>query len=265
MSTHSLENLWSLPEDILAWFEHGETVEAKPRALVDETVALRRCALYRKAFKGFAVSYPAALLEYDALAAWIRRERVTVDVTSAGELDRAIAVGIDPMHVVMHPQGRAAAPIRGAVIAGAARFVVGSSDQVAILAESTEQNQRVVIDATDGAACGLASEVLVHRGLELIGLHCTVDDTDDVIGAVKLPALIAEMSWLRHEHSILLTRISVEGVHIAEQCLAPRILRGVAEAIGEVIGDACARHRYPRPALTLSPSRAALLPATSAL
>ena len=40
-----------------------------------------------------------------------------------------------------------------------------------------------------------------------------------------------------------------------------RILRRVAEAIGEVVGEACAHHRYPRPALTLSPSRAALLPA----
>ena len=250
MSTHSLENLWSLP-----------SFDAKPRALVDETVTLRRCALYRKAFKGIAVSYPAALLEFDTLAAWIRRERVTVDVTSAGELDRAIAAGIDPTHIVMHPQGRAAAPIRGAIIAGAARFVVGSSQQVAVLAESTEQKQRIVIDATDGSACGLASEVLAHRGLDLIGLHCKLDEPDEVIGAVKLREQIAEMSWIRHEHSVLLTRISAEGLHIAEHCLAPRILRGVAEAIGEVIGDACARHRYPRPALTLSPSRVALLPA----
>jgi diaminopimelate decarboxylase len=261
VSAHSLENLWSLPEGILGWFERGATFDAKPIALVDETVALRRCALYRKAFKGVAVSYPAALLEFDALAAWIRRERVTVDVSSAGELDRAIAAGIDPTQIVMHPRGGAAAPIRAAVIAGAARFVVGSSQQVAILADSTDQNQRVVIDATDGSACGLASQVLVHRGLDLIGLHCKLDDLDEVIGAVKLRAMIAEMSWIRHEHSILLTRISVEGVRIADRCLAPRILRGVAEAVGEVIGDACARHRYPRPALTLSPSRVALLPA----
>jgi integrase len=32
--------------------------------------------------------------------------------------------------------------------------------------------------------------------------------------------MIAEMSWIRREHSILLTRISVDGVHIAERCLA---------------------------------------------
>jgi diaminopimelate decarboxylase len=50
-------------------------------------------------------------------------------------------------------------------------------------------------------------------------------------------------------------------LEVGERCLQPRILRCVAEAIGEVIGDACARHRYPRPALTVSPGRAALLPA----
>src|SRR5712672_2576748 len=135
MTAHSLDNLWSLPADILARFEHGAGLDAKPPALVDETVALRRCALYRKAFKGIAISYPAELLNFDALATWIRRERVAVDVANAGALDRALAVGIDPMHIVMHPDGRAVAPIRSAVNAGAARFVVGASRQIAILAE----------------------------------------------------------------------------------------------------------------------------------
>ena len=48
---------------------------------------------------------------------------------------------------------------------------------------------------------------------------------------------------------------------LGEHGLELGILRRVAEAIGEVVGEACARHRYPRPALTVSPSRVALLPA----
>ena len=261
MTAHSLDSLWSLPHGILARFEPGAALDAKPRTLIDETVALRRCALYRKAFKGIAVSYPADLLEYDALATWIRRERVTVDVANAGALDRALAVGIDPMHIVMHPHGRAVAPVRSAVNAGAARFVVGASRQIAILADSAERIQRVVVDATDHAGDTLASEVLAHRGLDLIGLHCKLDDPDDAIGAVKLRAMIAEMSWIRREHAVLLTRISLAGMDVGEHCHELRILRRVAEAVGEVVGEACARHRYPRPALTLSPSREALLPA----
>jgi Pyridoxal-dependent decarboxylase, pyridoxal binding domain len=261
VTAHSLDSLWSIPHDILARFEHGAGLDARPLALIDETVALRRCALYRKAFKGIAVSYPAELLEFDTLATWIRRERVTVDVTNAGELDQAIAAGIDPMHVVVHPQGRAVAPIRNAVNARAARFVVGSSRQTEILADNADRIQRVVVDATDHAGDTLAWEVLTHRGLELIGLHCRLDDPDDAIGAVKLRAMIGTMSWIRREHGVLLARISLAGMDVGEHCLELRILRRVAETIGEVVGEACERHRYPRPALTVSPSRVALLPA----
>ena len=261
MTAHSLDSLWSLPHDILARFELGARLDAKPLALIDEAVALRRCALYRKAFKGIAVSYPATLLELDALAAWIRREQVTVDVTNAGELNRAIAARIDPMHIVMHPQGRALTPIRGAVNAGAARFVVSSCRQIAILGDRTDRIQRVVVDATDHAGDTLASEVLAHRGLELIGLHCRLDDPDDAIGAIKLREMIEEMARIRRDHAVLLTRISLSGMDVGEHGLELGILRRVAEAIGEVVGEACARHRYPRPALTVSPSRVALLPA----
>ena len=130
------------------------------------------------------------MLEFDALATWIRREQVTVDVANAGALDRAIAAGIDPIHIVMHPHGRAVAPIRRAVNAGAARFVVDASSQIAILADSAERIQRVVVDATDHAGDTLAAEVLARRGLELIGLHCRLDDPDDAIGAVKLREMI---------------------------------------------------------------------------
>jgi diaminopimelate decarboxylase len=260
VTARSPEHLWPLPAEIIERFERGAGIDAKP-ALVDETLALRRCALYRDAFRGAAVSFPATVLGFDALAAWIRRHGVTVDVTTAGELDYALAKGIDPMRIVMHAGDRVAASIPNAVNAGAARFVVGSSRQIAVLVGHADQIQRVVIDATDRPADALAPRVLAHRGLELIGLHCRTDDRVDAIGAVKLREMIAAMSGIRREHGILLTRVSVAGLEVGERCLQPRILRRVAEAIGEVIGDACARHRYPRPALTVSPGRAGLLPA----
>lgn len=259
MSTHSLDHVWSLPGHLLARFEQGAPHDTKSLALVDETVAIRRCAMHRKAFKGSAVSYPAAFLGFDAVTEWIRRHRVTVDVATADELDRALAAGIAPSRIVVHPGSGAAAAIRHAVNLGAARFVVNSSRHIATLADGVGRTQRVVIDVTDAAADTLASEVLAHRGLDLIGLHCRLDDTDDAIGALRLHGLIAEMSWIRREHSVLLTRISVAGFDVGERGVEARILRRIAEAMGEVIGDACARHRYPRPALTLAPRRSALL------
>ena len=55
MSSRSLDHTWSLPGDILARFEHGVQFDAKSLALVDETVALRRCGLYRDAFISDAI------------------------------------------------------------------------------------------------------------------------------------------------------------------------------------------------------------------
>ena len=73
------------------------------------------------------------------------------------------------------------------------------------------------------------------------------------------------MSRIRREHAVLLGRISLAGLDVGERYLEPRILRRVAEAIGEVIGDACAHHGYPRPALTLAPRGSALLPSRQAI
>jgi Pyridoxal-dependent decarboxylase, pyridoxal binding domain len=255
-----LDHIRSLPKDLAVRLERGGRADAKSLALVDETVALRRCALYRDAFKGTAVSYPAAFLEFHALTEWIRSHRVTVDVATAAELDRAVAAGIDPLRIVLHPGNGGAAAIRRAVDAGAARFVVSSRQQVAVLADSAARIQRVVIDPTDDAAGSLVSAVLAHRGLDLVGLQSRLDDPDDGIGLDKLRRLIAEMAWIRREHAILLTRASVAGLDVGGWAHQPRVLRRVADAIGKVIGDACARHRYPRPALTLAPRRSALLP-----
>ena len=80
-----------------------------------------------------------------------------------------------------------------AVNAGAARFVVSSCRQIAILGDRADRTQRVVVDATDHAGGALASDVLTHPELELIGLHCNLDDPDDAIGAVKLRQMVAEM------------------------------------------------------------------------
>ena len=261
MTARSLDQLWSIPAGILERLERGAGSDAKRLALVDETRALRRCALYRDEFRGTSVSYPAAALGFDALAAWIRRHGVTVDVMTDGELAFALAKEIDPMHIVMHPGDRVAASIPNAVNAGAARFVVGSSRQIAVLADNADRIQRIVIDASDRSADALVPQILAHHGLELIGLHCRTDDRVDAIGAVKLREMIAAMSAIRRDYGILLTSVSLAGLEVGERCLQPRILRCVAEAIGEVIGDACARHHYPRPALTVSPGRAALLPA----
>ena len=226
-------------------------------ARVNDTVALRRCALYRRAFRGTAVAYPADVLRLGAVAKWMRREGVTVDVTSADELDRATAAGIPASRVVMHCNDANPDPIRCALDAGAARFVVGAPGQIAILAEGTRREQ-VVVDVSSPEASAFTWEVVAHDRLDLIGLHRRLDDGDDAAHVVQ--TLIVQMSRLSNNHGIVLSRISLAGFD-HDCCGDLRALRHVAEAINDAVEDACAHCRYPRPAFTLSPTRASLLPA----
>jgi diaminopimelate decarboxylase len=246
----------TLSMDLLTRTDHAARPTAKPLAPVDETFVLRRCAQYRDGFKGTAVSFPAALLRFTTGRDWIHRHRVAVDVTTDGELAQAVVAGTEPGRIVIHP--RDGAPLtQRAVNIEAARFVVSSSRHVARLAAHTQQRRQVLVDATADAVGDLASDVLGHKELHLIGLHCRLDP-GDVVGALTLSRAIGEMSWIRRRHDVLLTQISLANLDVGQRC-ERWILRRVAGAISEVIDDACARHRFPRPALTLAPSRGALL------
>jgi hypothetical protein len=241
------------------------SLHTKSIALVDETVALRRCALYHSAFNDAAISYPADLLGFNAVATWIRRHRVTVDVTTSAEFDTALSLAIDPVRIVVHRRDGDAALTRRAVNARVATFVVNSSQQIAILASSAERVQRVIIDATTESADALASDVLAHSRLELIGLLCRLEDPVDSIGTVKLRRLIAAISRISRKQGVVLRHVTLADLDFGAWCREPRVLRRIGEAIREVISEQCARYRYPRPELTLAPARAALLPARRAL
>ncbi|MCV7361276.1 type III PLP-dependent enzyme domain-containing protein [Mycolicibacterium neworleansense] len=229
----------------------------RPQTVLDEAVVVRRCALWRSAFKGMSVSYPAELLAFDPAATWIRRHRVTVDVVTAAEFNLALASGIRPEQLVMHP--RSAAAMARAGLGQAARLVIDSDEQAAALARGARRLEHVFVGAGDGMAAAVA-EVLSQRQLDLVGLHCTADPSHDPIGLGALRATVADMARIRCGHSVLLRRISLAGLDGGLFGLQPWALRRVAEAFGEVLDEQCARYRLPRPALTVAPSVHALLP-----
>ncbi len=223
---------------------------------LDEVIALRRCAVQRKAFRGTAVSYPAEVLRYGAVAEWITDHGLTVDVASAGELDQAKVAGVKASRVVMHCHGEVSVPICRAALA---RFVVDSGEQVACLADNAlARTQHVVVDAVSSNA--LAVEVLSHKRLNLAGLHYRLDHTD----AAELPAivldLIASMAWISRKHAIVLSRLSLGDVDATGCDGDVRCVRRIAKSIDQAVEDGCIRFRFPRPALTVSPRRSILLP-----
>jgi diaminopimelate decarboxylase len=135
--------------------------------------------------------------------------------------------------------------------------VVSSSRQVARIAAHAQQRRQVLVDATADDVGALASDVLALGRLDLIGIHCRLAP-GDVVGALTLTRAIGEMSWIRRRHDVLVTQISVANLDVGQRC-ERWILRRVVGAISEVIDDACARHRFPRPGLTLAPTCGALL------
>jgi hypothetical protein len=73
--------------------------------------------------------------------------------------------------------------------------------------------------------------------------------------------MIAEMAGISRKFGGVLSRLSVGDVGLTDGEVDPRSLRRVAQTINEVVEEACIRFRYPRPALTVSPSPITLLPA----
>jgi diaminopimelate decarboxylase len=184
----------------------------------------------------------------------MRRERVTVDVASADELDWAVVAGIHPSHIVMHGLDEAA----GLIALGVGRVIVESAEQMAMLRPCATGPQAVLVDVTD--AC-LDRPLMVDRRVKFHGLHYRADGADIAGFAEIIGSMIAEMAGITRKWGGVLSRLSVGGVDLTDGEIDPRSLRRVAQTINEVTEEACIRFRYPRPALTLSPSPITLLPA----
>ena len=221
-----------------------------PDLRLDESIALRRCVLYRRAFRGSAVGCPGPLLRFDAVANWCRFEGVTVDVASGDEFDRATAARIPAAQTVVRCRDHRV--MRAAAHAGAGRYVVDDIDQIARLRMGLAANpMRVLVDTTEQRPDVLAAEVAEHGRLELIGLHYRVGHTDLAALAATVDELFAQMVRISREHAVMLTRLSLGDVDLADFA-DPPALRRAADLIDGVVEDGCARFRYPRPALTVS-------------
>jgi len=110
---------------------------------------------------------------------------------------------------------------------------------------------RVLVDTTEQRPDVLAAEVAEQGRLELIGLHYRVGHTDLATLAATVDELFAQMVRISREHAVMLTRLSLGDVDLADFA-DPPALRRAADLIDGVVEDGCARFRYPRPALTVS-------------
>lgn len=229
---------------------------AVPDTRIAEAMAIRNCALYRKAFRGTAVSYPAEALRFESVASWIRDHGVGVDAASTADVDLLRIAGVHASQVVMHCHGEVSASSRRAAFA---RFVVDCPEQVDELADNPlERMQRVVVaDSSDE----MVAEVLAHSRFDLVGLHHRVGTVGLDELADRVVALIARMAWVTRKHGVTLSRVSLGDVDVKGCDRDLRSVRRVTKAVDQAVEDGCIRFRYPRPALTVSPRPSLLLQA----
>jgi diaminopimelate decarboxylase len=118
-----------------------------PVFALDEEDFRSRCRDFTQAFgQQAAVFYAAKAFCCRAVLRWVAEEGLGVDVCTGGELEVALAAGVDPAMITMHGSNKLLSELDRAVAAGVGHVVVDSFEEIARLAYITEER--------DGALAG---------------------------------------------------------------------------------------------------------------
>ncbi|WP_162464827.1 MULTISPECIES: hypothetical protein [unclassified Mycolicibacterium] len=238
---------------------------------------LQRYQAYRKVFGTAEVALPAQILSNRAVAGWAREHHVAVDAHTGADVASVAAASIPLSRVTVFADALSESDLRAVAAMGVGQIVAGSVQHVEVLRSVVvKRRQDVVLRMTDAGtpllalAVGVPSgfrfdsdesdtavaAVLNHDRLNLVGLHCEVGAGDDDF--ISYPAaigqLIAEMTQIRRNHGVLLTRLGLGGGRVIPPATWVAELRRLATEIDESLDDACGTLRFPRPLLVLSAS-----------
>ncbi|MDT5078213.1 MAG: hypothetical protein QOJ80_2850 [Mycobacterium sp.] len=216
--------------------------------------ALGRLATYRRAFRAATVTCPAELLGQPGVQDDVRTRGHTVDVHSVDELVFATSLGIPASRLVLHDDGRTAAPLRCGMNAGVGRIVVGCPARIKVLASCARRPQRILLDVTAGGADATVDAVFRCKRLDLIGMHTRLTAAAGVAEYVEtVSQMVAQMAWTRRHHHVILTRVSLAGGEVLSRSNPDSDdLRTLTAELEDAFDDACARFRFPRPALIVT-------------
>ncbi|MBI5341435.1 MAG: hypothetical protein HZB45_27450 [Mycolicibacterium rufum] len=192
-----------------------------------------------------ACGIPARALGDPAVAAWVRAHGITVIVCGDDEVEQVGRLGIRPEHVVLRC-GLSTATIGNAVGAGVVRFIVATDRHVDVLTGTGRPGIGVYLDEQ-------APGVIGERRIDVIGLHCDVDDSEGALEwGVAAERMLCRMSVLR-TCGLALGRISVAGGDAGAWVYGTGATSRAATAVDDALTEGCARWRLPRPAALLGP------------
>ncbi|WP_067699652.1 diaminopimelate decarboxylase [Nocardia jejuensis] len=256
-----------------------------PTYVLDEDEVRNRCRAYRRRFPDAEIIYAGKALLTRAVAEWITEEGLSLDVCSAGELAVALNSWVAPERIVLHGNGKPFAELETAINCGVGRVVVDSFTEITLLSALASRPQRVLLRLTPDidvhghpavrtgvtdqkfgfpvggdAVLEAVDRIVRQPNLELTGAHChigsQIHDTFPYGEAVR--RMIAEMARIRDESGVTLTDLDLGGGHAVAYRSgdAELNLSELADIIEDALDAACARHGFPRPAISLEPGRA---------
>jgi diaminopimelate decarboxylase len=241
-----------------------------------EPEAVRGCANTQRSLGTVELALPASVLTDSAVARWSRDCGVTVEVRTSRELATALSADVLPGRMTVHAGGLTANELLLCTTSlGVDRVVIDSQCQIERLASASGRKQRVLVGLTrrgDGAGFGFDSPeaveaysaVLICPRLDLVGLYSEVgpDEGHFVSYPAAIGDMLAEMTQIRRDHGVVLTRIELAGRGFT---FGDGVgdLADVATSVDETLDDACATLRFPRPVVTVLAEPANRMPLAS--
>lgn len=211
---------------------------------------MRHCAAGRRRLGVVELALPAISLRDNAVARWVCDRSVAVEIRDGRELAIARSAGVHPARMTAHADGLTADELVFCSAGlGVGRVVVTAADHVDVLA-ATRRRQPVLMGSLRRR---LAKAVFECSTVDVVGMYADVGRAEH--HCVSYPAavgdMVAEMSRIRHDHGVVLTRIALGGRHLRFGA-GPGELSEVAAAVDETLDDACATLRFPRPSVVVS-------------
>lgn len=263
-----------------------------PLYVLDEDQVRGRARRIRAAFDAAAAAHGTAARVYYAgkaflsaeVARWVSEEGLNVDVCSRGELETALAAGVEPSRIGFHGNNKSVAELERAVEVGIGTIIVDSAIEIERLGAIAERRQRVqpvLLRVNSGvhaethdflatahedqkfgtpldAAPALAARVREIPSLQLLGLHCHIgSQIFGAAGFAESASRVVELHALLREGGELPLLNLGGGFGIAYTAADdPTPIEELADAIVDAVARECEVRGIPLPVLAFEPGRA---------
>lgn len=263
-----------------------------PLLVLDEDEVRARARAFHDSFAAAAAAHDTTARVYyagkaflsTAVARWVSEEGLNIDVCTRGELEVALAAGIDPSRIGFHGNNKSVTELERAIGVGIGTIIVDSAieiERIAAITARTGAVQSVLVRVNSGVHAethdflatahedqkfGMTfadAETAVARirelpGLRFLGLHCHIgSQIFGVAGFRESAERVLELyDTLRAGGEIGMLNLG-GGFGIAYTSVDdPTPIEQLAAEIVAAVADGCATRGIPMPTLAFEPGRA---------